>query len=255
VFAFVVVYAGFALLAFALSWAQRRRPSTTHVPLAFTKSRALDWQWWLFSPLVTGTLTRLVTLGAFASLAFVFHFDAKSFTTPLGLLPLVAQAPLALLFADVVGYFSHRLRHLRGLWLFHAVHHSASDDLDWLAAARMHPVDDVIDNTIVGLAVLLSGIDARIFALLGPILILHTMFVHADLDVDFGIWLASPAYHRRHHGLHASCNYAQLFPFVDALFGTFNTTATPKAFGVEPPAPKTLKGQLTWPFARIFERD
>jgi sterol desaturase/sphingolipid hydroxylase (fatty acid hydroxylase superfamily) len=80
------------------------------------------------------------------------------------------------------------------------------------------------------------------------------MFVHADLDVDFGIWLASPAYHRRHHGLHASCNYAQLFPFVDALFGTFNT-ATPTAFGVEPPAPKTLKGQLTWPFARIFERD
>jgi len=186
---------------------------------------------------------------------------ALAASSPASSWPLGAQVPAALLVADIVGYASHRLRHTRALWPFHAVHHSAAA-LDWLAAARMHPLDDVIDNVLVGVSVLACGFDARILSFLGPALILHTMLVHADVAWDFGplrFVLASPAFHRWHHERERAargCNFAQLFPFLDALFGTLYFPRTePARFGLaDEPAPATLGAQLAWPFARIARR-
>ena len=272
--AFVVVYVGAALLTLPLAWAERRWPAS--VPrshprdrvLAVVVRRRLDLSWWLFTPLVTGTFTRSVTWGVIASLAFVtgrgtridamlavFHDHTP---LPFAHLPLVAQAPLVLLVADVVGYFSHRLRHSRALWPFHQVHHSPRA-LDFLVSARMHPVDDVVDNVAVGVAVLACGFDPLVIAFLGPALILHTMLIHADLTWDFGplrLLIASPAFHRLHHARVSSSrvrhgNYAQLFPFLDALFGTLQSppvaAVAPLAFGVDEDIPSTLSGQLAWP--------
>jgi sterol desaturase/sphingolipid hydroxylase (fatty acid hydroxylase superfamily) len=50
------------------------------------------------------------------------------------------QAVLFLMLADVVSYRLHRMFHGGGFWKYHAIHHS-SEDLDWISAARLHPVN------------------------------------------------------------------------------------------------------------------
>src|SRR5438105_6459036 len=48
-----------------------------------------------------------------------------------------------LVLGDVINYWLHRAFHMsKRLWPFHAVHHS-SPVLDWVAAARQHPIDDL----------------------------------------------------------------------------------------------------------------
>lgn len=50
----------------------------------------------------------------------------------------------AFLIANLGGYLGHRLSHeIPFLWRFHAVHHSIAE-MDWLAAARVHPLDQVV---------------------------------------------------------------------------------------------------------------
>src|SRR5437667_5203769 len=47
----------------------------------------------------------------------------------------------AMLVTDVTAYWMHRALHaIPLLWRFHRVHHS-SEQLDWLASMRVHPVD------------------------------------------------------------------------------------------------------------------
>jgi sterol desaturase/sphingolipid hydroxylase (fatty acid hydroxylase superfamily) len=50
----------------------------------------------------------------------------------------------ALILSDLGFYFTHRAFHaIPTLWKFHAVHHSI-EEMDWLAAARVHPIDQII---------------------------------------------------------------------------------------------------------------
>ena len=256
---FVVVYAGFAVLAVLMTVAQRRWPASANVPDALS-GRAVDWQWWLFSPLVTGSLTRAVTWGVVVVVARAAGSDVDAllaaFASPLQRAPFAVQIIVALVVADVVGYVSHRLRHTRVFWPFHAVHHSPRA-LDWLAAARMHPIDDVVDNVAVGVAILLCGLDAAVLAFVGPILLLHTMFIHADVAWDFGFVFASPAFHRRHHRRsdHSAGNFAQMFPILDVIGGTYDPGAA-DAFGVDDDAVplSSLPAQLAWPFVAMWRR-
>jgi sterol desaturase/sphingolipid hydroxylase (fatty acid hydroxylase superfamily) len=204
--------------------------------------RRLDLIYWLFfTPLVTGGLTRCTTLGAIALLTLVVPRP----TIELGLIP---ELVLALLVADLVGYWSHRLRHLDALWRFHAIHHS-STRLDALAAARMHPADDVIDNTLVGAALFAAGFPAEIIFAIGPILFLHIALTHADVDWDFGFlrkMLVSPVHHRAHHEVGAVQNYAGMFSLIDVIFGTYRESSG-GSHGPGEPIPESLRAHLVWP--------
>jgi sterol desaturase/sphingolipid hydroxylase (fatty acid hydroxylase superfamily) len=180
------------------------------------------------------------------------------YTPRTGLLPIWLQAILSLLIADIIGYWSHRLRHTPGFWKFHVIHH-APVRLDWLAAARMHPVDDIVDNTLVGVPILLLGFDLRLFAFLGPVLLLHTLLVHANVRWNFGPlrWVfVSPALHRWHHARdleNRPRNFAGMFAFVDWIFGTFYLPAEqPVVFGtLDENLPDGLSGQLVYPFSML----
>ena len=158
----------------------------------FLKRRRLDIAYWIFlTPFVSGLMTRLSTLGAIALLALAVDRP----TLPIGFW---LELPLALLLADLVGYWSHRMRHCGSLWRFHAIHHSPTE-LDALAAARMHPVDDVIDNTLVGVALFIAGFSAEIIFAVGPILFLHIALIHANVTWTFGPLrkiFVSPVHHR-----------------------------------------------------------
>lgn len=262
-----IVYVGLAVLGPLCALAQRLWPASAPPVRALARDRRLDWLYWLVTPLGTGVLTRTATLGVAAVIAVVmgwrFHdadellavFHAHS---PLVAWPLPAQALLALVLADFLSYWSHRVRHHPAFFPLHAVHHSV-EKLDWLAAARMHPIDDLFDNVAVSLPVLFLGVDPRIFVALGPVLILHTLFLHMNVRLRLGplrFVLATPDFHRWHHALDPAAqdtNFAGILSLWDVLFGSFRLPAErPTAFGVEPKLPETLGGQLVEPLRRLI---
>src|SRR5262245_58645139 len=58
--------------------------------------------------------------------------------------PLWLQILQVFILAGLGFYAPHRLFHaVPWLWRFHQIHHSI-EELDWLAAARVHPVDQII---------------------------------------------------------------------------------------------------------------
>jgi sterol desaturase/sphingolipid hydroxylase (fatty acid hydroxylase superfamily) len=256
---FVVLGAVFALL-------ERGWPERAHVPV-FARARLTDWVYWPFSAFVTGNLTRLLTVGSVGALAIALGYrgSPKALLAWLGgegrfgigALPAPAQLVIALVIGDLVNYWNHRLRHARALWPFHAVHHSPRT-LDWLAAVRMHPVDDALDNVGVGLVVLGMGTSPAIWLAIGPFLFFFNMWLHANVPWRLGplaYLVATPAFHRWHHAEETasmSKNFAGIFPFWDLLFGTFYLPATPpKTFGPgDTPVPGGLLRQMIFPFGR-----
>ena len=203
--------------------------------------RRLDLTYWLFfTPLVTGGLTRCTTLGAIGLLTIAVPRP----TFELGIL---TELMLALVVADFVGYWSHRLRHSSALWRFHAIHHSPTE-LDALAAARMHPVDDIIDNTLVGTVLFVTGFSTETVLAIGPLLFLHIALTHAKVGWGFGPFrkiLVSPAHHRSHHEIGAAQNYAGMFSFIDVLFGTYRESPG-GPHGSGEPIPESLRAHLAW---------
>src|SRR5690606_32256007 len=114
-----------------------------------------------------------VTYAILAALVIVAGMTGLFYAADLVLRPLAPTAirdavsgqPLALqvieivVIADLGYYFIHRMFHeVPGLWRFHAVHHSI-EDMDWLAASRVHPVDQILTRGVSLIPVLLLGFD------------------------------------------------------------------------------------------------
>ena len=258
-----VVYVGLVVLGGLFTLLERRAPERD----VGTGSRKLDAAYWIFTPFLTGALTRGATFGLLTLLAFALRSDTAGLLAQIAAVSPFASHPLpiafveALVIADVVGYASHRVRHrVRGLWHFHAVHHSSSR-LDWLAAARMHPVDDLFDNVLTSVPVLLLGFDIRVYALLGPFFLLHTILLHANVRWDFGplrLVLASPAWHRLHHSPEGEGhNFGGVLAVFDVILGTFRDPRVirPSRFGTPSLViPGDLAGQLAYPFRALGRR-
>ena len=177
---------------------------------------------------------------------------------PLAALPLVAQMILFLVGEDVITYWTHRLFHGARLWKYHAVHHS-SEELEWISAARFHPVNLFLGSVIADVVLLLAGISPNVFVVLGPITIAHSAFVHANLDWTLGPFkyvIASPVFHRWHHTTAergGEKNFAATFPVLDLIFGTFYMPKNklPDSYGVDDKAfPTSFGAQLVHPFTR-----
>ena len=134
----------------------------------------------------------------------------------------------------------HRGYHGANLWKYHAVHHS-SEDLDWISAARFHPVNILLGTVLVDVALLLAGISPNVMLWVGPFTTATSALVHANLNWTFGPFkyvLASPVFHRWHHTAAdrgGSSNFAGTFPIWDLLFGTFYMPENelPDAYGID----------------------
>lgn len=142
--------------------------------------------------------------------------------------PVAWQAVEALLLVELVGYGVHRAFHaVPVLWRIHSVHHS-SEQLDWLASLRVHPLDQTLVRSAQFLVLTLLGFPVTLFAGVTVLLGLWAVFLHANVRLRFGVlerFIATPAFHHWHHARAARGNYAGLFPWVDTLFGTNVTTA------------------------------
>jgi sterol desaturase/sphingolipid hydroxylase (fatty acid hydroxylase superfamily) len=128
--------------------------------------------------------------------------------------------------------------------------------MDWLAAVRVHPVNDVVPAVLTVPPLIAAGYNPAAVAAFLPFLTAYAIMLHANLSWDYGPFryvVASPAFHRWHHTKAEEGqdkNFAGLFPVWDLLFGTFYMPRGRQAdvFGVDDPVPKNIFGQLVYPF-------
>nr|WP_310522969.1 sterol desaturase family protein [Polymorphobacter sp.] len=171
--------------------------------------------------------------------------------------PLWLQVIAALIIADVGFYAAHRMfHHVPALWRFHVIHHSI-EELDWLAAHRVHPIDQIVTGTLSYLPLLALGFSIEAIALHGLIYMWQSHLIHSNVKVDFGplTWIfASPRFHHWHHADHEDAydrNFSGQLIFMDALFGTLRIPPTmPEKLGVDAPVPVLYHAQLLHPFRR-----
>src|SRR3979411_896654 len=153
-----------------------------------------DICYWFFVPFF-GRVLRIGLLVLGAGVIFRIH-DADELIAfydnghgPLSQLPLWLQALLFLVLSDFLLYWLHRMFHGGGFWKYHAIHHS-SEQLEWISAARFHPV-----NLFLG-----------------------------TIMVDVVFLRATPVCHPWHNaalGEGGNTNFAGTFPVWDILFATF----------------------------------
>lgn len=157
------------------------------------------------------------------------------------------------LLGDFLIYWGHRLQHRADwLWRFHAVHHTA-EHLDWLAAHREHPVDTIYSVLIWNLPAYLLGFTPESLVRVTMFRGMWAIFIHSNVRVDLGIvgrMLGSPTFHHWHHDRDRhSCNYGNVAPWLDFLFGTHHDPGRePVRLGVPEPVATGYLGLLLNPF-------
>ena len=178
--------------------------------------------------------------------------------TAVGSQGLSLQIAEAFLLAEVCGYWAHRATHtVPVLWRFHRVHHSIQE-MDWLAAGRVHPVDQAFTRSCVVLPIVALGFARAAFGAFLVLMTVQAIFIHANVRFRFGPlrWLiATPEFHHWHHSgdpATYNSNFAGEFPVLDLLFGTLHLPAgqMPDRYGIEAAAPRGYLAQLAWPLAR-----
>jgi sterol desaturase/sphingolipid hydroxylase (fatty acid hydroxylase superfamily) len=220
-----------------------------------------DLCYWFFIPVITRYL-RIGMLIVGAALLFrittadgliAFYDNGHG---PVAALPLVAQMIIFLVGEDIILYWTHRWFHGRTMWKYHAVHHS-SEELEWISAARFHPINLFLGSVAADVVMLLIGVSPNVFLVLGPLTIAHSAFVHANLDWTLGPFkyvIATPVFHRWHHTAAergGEKNFAATFPILDVIFGTFYMPKgeLPDHYGNgEREFPTSFPGQLVHPF-------
>jgi sterol desaturase/sphingolipid hydroxylase (fatty acid hydroxylase superfamily) len=217
-------------------------------------SRRTDLAYWAMHSLLDRSV---FGIGALLVLVVIVALRIPRLDTLIGAQPIGLQFLEGLVVADFTAYWIHRAQHqVPRLWRLHAVHHS-STRVDWLAGARSHPLEGAIARTLLIAPLFLAGFQPVVYALLGPVLGLYGVLLHANVDWDWGRWrwwLVSPRYHRWHHSAEPEAvdrNFAVIVPRMDRLFGTayFPEDRRPRTFGlVGERMPVGWWAQLRYPF-------
>ena len=221
-----------------------------------------DLLYFLISTLFVQTLTYLSLNPSLTALAATTSLD--------GIRKGIASQPVLLQFfeimflTDLVQYWFHRTFHrIPWLWKFHSVHHSAQA-MDWLAGSRMHIVEVILMRGTTTLPMYVMGFaEAPLYAYIFFVYLL-SVFIHANLRINFGVLnyiIATPKFHHWHHGLEEEAidvNFAIHFPVIDIVFGTFHMPKNrwPEGYGIGGhPVPKGFFRQLMYPFRKSDDSD
>ncbi|HEY7105109.1 MAG TPA: sterol desaturase family protein [Acidimicrobiia bacterium] len=211
---------------------------------------------------ITTDLTHLlvnntfVTIGAVAfavvgalPLLWLRRFDVES------MLPGGVAIAMAVVLVFVGNYWGHRLTHtVPLLWRFHAVHHSI-EEMDWVAAGRLHPLDSAFTQAFTVVPLLVLGYDAGVFAGVAVFVTLLAIFEHANVRLRFPVirWIVpTPEWHHWHHALDDEARDKNFgLPLVDKVFGTAHLPRgrRPEGFGTRDPIPQgSYLRHLAYPF-------
>lgn len=207
--------------------------------------------------LLTGVLqTAALVVGVGAVWLTLNWFEIAPLADGWAALPTGAQVVGGFVLFEVMGYWYHRLSHeVPFLWRFHAVHHS-SEHLDWIAAARLHPLEGFFAALVVAPPFILLGIRPVEVAALSVLTGVWALLIHANvswrlrwLDGIFG----TPEYHHWHHSDHPEAwnrNYSGLMPVLDRIFGTYfqPTDRRPASYGIAGGIPEGWWAQMMYPW-------
>jgi len=208
-------------------------------------------------------LNNFVTQAAFALGALVIVTLLRPIV-PVAFQAAVASQPRwvqfleALFLANLASYTAHRLAHtVPFLWRLHSIHHSVQE-MDWLAAARLHPLDQAIERIFTIIPLFICGFTK---ATLGGYLVFaafQAIFIHSNIRTRIGPlkWLVgTPEFHHWHHSDHPEAynrNFAGGMPLIDLVFGTLHMPPgeQPSHYGIDEPVPTNWWAQMRWPFRR-----
>ena len=171
---------------------------------------------------------------------------------PASLLLAIVSAVLT----DVLFYWYHRGEHrFQWLWAVHELHHSDTE-LNATTSMRSSWLELPLQALCIGIPV---GYIARLdgtAAVLAPLVMMTWFFLaHANLRLRLGFAtpiICGPQVHRIHHSRlpeHRDKNFAQFFPFIDMLFGTYYAPARD-----EFPATGTPELASDAPFMKLLMR-
>ena len=130
---------------------------------------------------------------------------------------------------DFLYYWYHRAQHVFSwLWPIHELHHSDAQ-MNITTSYRTYWLDIVVQQAlIVCPTVIFFGSMGPKHAYIMPFLTtFFLMFAHSNLRLNLGFMtpiICGPQIHRVHHSIsmqHRDKNFAQFFPFIDKLFGTY----------------------------------
>jgi sterol desaturase/sphingolipid hydroxylase (fatty acid hydroxylase superfamily) len=213
---------------------------------------------------VNGLVIRLGLLAL-----FMLVFAASPLLVPADLRDAIEAQPLwlqcveVLLIADLIFYLFHRLFHaVPALWRIHAIHHSI-EEMDWLAAHRIHPVDQIFTKGASLVPCFALGFSDMAIVVYALVYHWHTCLLHANLRLGFGPlrWLfTSPVFHHWHHCTDDEAwdrNFGTQLALWDFLFGTayLPKGRTAERFGIGEVVPETYLTQLAHPFRRREKAD
>lgn len=180
--------------------------------------------------------------------------------------PVLLQAVLLVVLADLAKYWFHRFGHEHPLgWRLHSVHH-ATKRVYWLNGFRIHPLYHVINFLLAVLPWLCLGASVEAVALHTVILAVSAAFQHANIDLDNG-WLTrvfnTNELHRWHHSRRldeSNANYGAVLVIWDHLFGTYRprTPGQPTEMGMVHEAGYPMQSyfkQLLIPFRARWWRE
>lgn len=177
--------------------------------------------------------------------------------------PYWLQTLEVILLADLGFYAAHFAFHkVPFLWKFHAVHHSI-EELDWLAAHRVHPVDQILTKSASLLPIFAAGFSTEAIATFAVIYGWHSILLHANVRLNIGPlrWLvASPQFHHWHHANQPEAfdkNFAGQLAILDVIFRTayLPSGAVPVRYGTDDPVPDSYLRQLLYPFQSASPRN
>lgn len=168
---------------------------------------------------------------------------------------------LAVLFACDLGiYWAHRWSHRnRFLWRFHRVHHTA-ERLDWLAAYREHPFDNLYTRLVENLPAILLGFPLEALAGFAVFRGLWAIYIHSNVALTPGplrYLIGAPRLHHWHHEVshNGRVNFANLSPLMDILFGTYHDPGVmPERYGIPERRSHNYFVQLAQPLAPRWMR-
>lgn len=150
----------------------------------------------------------------------------------------VGVAVLAVIAADFVYYWEHRMAHrIRILWTQHAVHHS-SRNMNILVSVRFGPFEGFI-SALAHFPLVLIGFPPQLI-FFGIIAVLaYQTWIHTELIGKLGPLeglLNTPANHRVHHGCddkYIDKNYGGILIIWDRMFGTFQREEETPKYGLK----------------------
>ena len=137
--------------------------------------------------LFNAMLTKLGLLAVIIAIIFAAaEIVPASFQTLVGGLPYWVQIPAVIVLSDLGFYWTHRMFHaVPWLWRFHSIHHSI-EELDWLAAARVHPVDQILTKGVSLIPVFALGFSEWAIGVYAVLYQWQAVLIHSNVRVGFG---------------------------------------------------------------------